>query len=41
MLTLAAILAFVSLPYVLDVYFNSPRDSESTEEERGKVETCE
>ena len=33
MLTTIAILALVSLPYVLDLYFNSPRDSESAEEE--------
>jgi len=41
MLTLAAILAFVSVPYALDVHFNSSCDSESTKEERTKIETCE
>jgi len=41
MLTLAAILAFVSVPYALYVYLNSSRDSESTKEERKKIETCE
>lgn len=33
MLTMLAILALVSLPYVLDVYFNSPRESDATNEE--------
>lgn len=33
MLTIIAIIALVSVPYVLDVYFNSPRDAESAEEE--------
>lgn len=33
MLTTIAILALVSVPYVLDVYFDSSRDIESTEEE--------
>ena len=41
MLTLVAILVFMSVPYALDVYFNSSRDSESTKEEQTKVETCE
>jgi hypothetical protein len=33
MLTLIAILAIVSVPFVLDVYFNAPHDSEPAEEE--------
>ena len=33
MLTMLAILALVSLPYVLDVYFNSPSDSQAAEDE--------
>ncbi len=41
MLTVIAILALVSVPYALDVYFNSRRDSESTEEKQAEVDTCE
>lgn len=33
MLTFIAILALVSVPYVLDVYFGSQHDSRSTGEE--------
>ena len=33
MILTIAILAIVSLPLALDVYFNSPRDSESAEDE--------
>ena len=33
MLTMLAILALVSLPYVLDIYFNSPSDARATEDE--------
>lgn len=31
MLTTVLILALVSMPYVLDVYFSTPRNSESEE----------
>ena len=37
MLTLIAILAFVSVPYALYAYFNSPRDSQPAGEECAKV----
>ena len=33
MLTFIALLAIVSVPFVLDVYFNSSQDSEPAEEE--------
>lgn len=33
MITLAAILALVSVPYALDTYFNSPEDAEPTQDE--------
>ena len=40
MLTLAAIIALVSVPYVLDVYFTSPRSADSSKEERAKIDTA-
>lgn len=33
MLTMIAILALVSVPYLLDIYFNAPQDSELADEE--------
>lgn len=33
MITLIAILVLVSVPYLLDLYFNTPRGSEHEEEE--------
>lgn len=33
MLTMIAVLALVSVPYVLDVYFNAVQDYEAPEEE--------
>ena len=40
MLTLAAIIALVSVPYALDVYFTSPRGADSTKEERATIDTA-
>jgi len=33
MLTTIAVIALVSVPYVLDVYFNSPHDAHMPDEE--------
>ena len=41
MLTLAAIIALVSVPYVLDVYFTPLQDSGPTNEKRATIETAE
>lgn len=33
MISTLAILAILAMPFLLDLYFNMPRDSEATEEE--------